>query len=189
MQFFLILIILNALLVISCSRRQEPEISGKEIPHTAIKPSVVSSSNGQQQSSHVSNTQKNGVDIPEVFITVQPSIDELFVYAFNCEAKEKEWETMITGVVLISPDWEEVNDNNTQKILGRTRTAAILAKGEEGQCIAFERYTIFQAYKNGSFIGKPRGYSYTSSKDIDCNRCEHLKFKSSQQTDVDEQNE
>lgn len=142
-----------------------------------MKSGIIGSSSVKKQIiGNLSSPPKNSIDIPSVFITVQPSIDGLFINAFNREAKEKEWEAVITGVVLISPDWEEMNDSTTQEILGRTRTAAIFAKGEEGRCIAFERYTIFQAYKNGNFIGKARGYSHTESKDIDCKKYEHLFF-------------
>lgn len=188
MQRFLLLML--ALFVASCSRRQDLENVLVKKPESLMKSSAIGSpSTKKQTTSNLPNPAKNGIDIPDVFITVQPSIDALFINAFHREAKEKEWEAVITGVVLISPDWEEVNDPNTQEILGRTRTAAIFAKGEEGLCIAFERYTIFQAYKNGSFIGKPRGYSHTESKDIDCKKYEHLMFKNVQQSDFDERNE
>ena len=176
MQRFLLLML--ALFVASCSRRQDLENVLVKKPESLMKSNAIGSpSTKKQTTSNLPNPAKNGIDIPDVFITVQPSIDALFINAFHREAKEKEWEAVITGVVLISPDWEEVNDPNTQEILGRTRTAAIFAKGEEGLCIAFERYTIFQAYKNGSFIGKPCGYSHTESKDIDCKKYEHLFFK------------
>lgn len=173
-----------------CSCKQEQKTVELEKQSDVPKSTALRSSSVQKQASSTYNLPpKNAVNISDTFVVVQPSIEGLFIHAFNREAKEKEWEAMIVGVMITTPDWEEVNDNHTQKILGRIRTAAILAKGEEGQCIAFERYTIFQAYKNGSFIGKPYGYSHTPSKDIDCNRYEHLKFKSSQQTDVDERNE
>ena len=176
MQRFLLLMLV--LVPVSCSRRQNPENVLTKKPESLIKSSAIGSSPTKKQiTNNFSNLAKNDVEVPTVFMTVQPSIDALFINAFNREAKEKKWEAVITGVVLISPDWEEVNDPNTQEILGRTRTAAIFAKGEEGLCIAFERYTIFQTYKNGSFIGKPRGYSHTESKDIDCKKYEHLFFK------------
>ncbi len=186
-SFALVVIALSA-----CARHEKAETPKEEAPKSTIQPTSTPASGGDKKNQSLqknSTEQKNGVNIPDTFITVQPSIDALFIHAFNREAKEKEWEAIITGVVLTSPDWEEVNDKNTQEILGRTRTATILAKGEEGRCIVFEQYTIFQAYKNGSFIGKPRGYSFSPSKDIDCNNYEHLKFKSGRQNEFDERNE
>ncbi|MCU0425702.1 MAG: hypothetical protein MUF71_08775 [Candidatus Kapabacteria bacterium] len=184
-----------ALVVIAlsaCTRHEKVEIPKEESPKSTTQPASTVASGGSDKNQSllkIGTDQNNGVNIPDTFITVQPSIDALFIHAFNREAKEKEWEAIITGVVLTSPDWEEVNDKNTQEILGRTRTATILAKGEEGRCIVFEQYTIFQAYKNGSFIGKPRGYSFSPSKDIDCKKYEHLMFKSVKQNEFDERNE
>ena len=173
-----------------CSCKQEQKTVELENQSDVPKLTTLRSSSVQKQATSTYNLPpKNAVNISDTFVVVQPSIEGLFIHAFNREAKEKEWEAMIVGVVITTPDWEEVNDPNTQEILGRTRTAAIFAKDEEGRCIAFERYTIFQSYKNGSFIGKPRGYSYSPSKDIDCQKYEHLMFKSVKQNVFDERNE
>ncbi len=187
MMFVVVLFIV--LFGVSCSRKQEPENVLVKHLDTTVKSNTIASSSTKKQASNKRHSLADDVDIPDTFIVVQPSIDALFVHAFEREVQEKEWEATIIGVVLISPDWEEDIDPNTQEILGRIRTAAVFSKGEEGLCYVFERYTIFQEYKNGKFVGKPREYAHTESKEIECKKYQHFFFKPGTKPEFDERNE
>lgn len=114
------------------------------------------------------------VAIPDTFIVAQPSLDPLFINAFNKEAREKEWEAGIAGVLLTSEDWIEDIDKQTHQIKGRIRTATVLFKGEEGVCFVFETYQIYQDYQNGEYVGEPRSHFHSPSKEVNCEKYKHL---------------
>jgi hypothetical protein len=119
----------------------------------------------------------DSVFIPDTFIMVEPSINPLFINALNKQIKEEEWEASITGIVLTSKDWAEDIDPKTREIKGRIRTAAVIFMGEEGVCSVFEKYEIYQDYQNGSYVGEPRPYFHSESKEVDCEKYKHLMFK------------
>ena len=126
---------------------------------------------------------------PDTFLVEQPSLDPLFINAFSKEAKEKEWEANIAGVLLTSENWEEDIDKQTQKIKGRIRTATVLFKGEEGACFVFETYQIYQDYQNGEYIGEPRAHFHSESKEVDCEKYKHLIFSAVKNAEYDKKRE
>jgi hypothetical protein len=131
----------------------------------------------------------DSVLIPDTFIIVEPSIDPLFINALDRQIKEEEWEASITGIVLTSEDWVEDIDPRTREIKGRIRTAAVIFMGEEGICSVFEKYQIYQDYINGSYVGEPRPYFHSESKEVDCEKYKHLMFKKVTRIDYDKKGE
>jgi hypothetical protein len=117
---------------------------------------------------------EDSLRIPNTFIRIEPSLDPIFINAFNQEAKEKEWEANLVGVLLTSEDWQEDIDKRTQQIKGRIRTATVLFKGEEGACFVFETYQIYQDYQNGEYLGEPRAHFHSPSKEVNCEKYKHL---------------